>query len=255
MNYEYENANHFFFVCRKFLFKNGLKLDYDEQQSLKRLTDKVFLFQQKYEDLLYRLELREITRILTYFLHSSYDFDSLFDNLEKFMYIFKRYKEIVKDENVDRSNYKDLYDEYYKPIIIREKHWNSKEKRYKCLSRHILSKQEELIQQHGIYFLYNKEKELIYIGKSVYNLWSRIISSAKEREATYFAYALTKTKSDTSIYEMYYIAKLKPPLNNDGKYNDPVTITLPELEITEPQAIYEEDEEVLLDGKVQTGAC
>lgn len=250
--FKYENPNHLFFVCRKILFKNGIKLDYEDQVGLKGICEKVFFFQEKYEDLIRQLELRELTRIFTYKLFQSYDADSLRDNLESFVEVFRRYQQIVKEETPDRNEYRDLYDEYYKPIIIKEKLWSSADKRYKHLAKKFLEKQKEIEKKHGVYFLYDHDKQLIYIGKSVHDLWGRIISSAKERNAVYYSYALTKTKSDTSVYEMYYISKYKPKLNNDGKYNDEVTISLPDLEFTELQFVYQEDEEEFENGQVQT---
>ncbi|MEJ6467302.1 hypothetical protein [Fusobacterium ulcerans] len=85
-----------------------------------------------------------------------------------------------------------------------------------------LEKLEYLI---GLYFLYNENKELIYIGKSK-NLGSRILTSTKERKAFYLKYKETYTKSDTNILELYYIAKYKPSLNSDSKENDDTTLNL-----------------------------
>ncbi len=85
-----------------------------------------------------------------------------------------------------------------------------------------LEKLEYLI---GLYFLYNENKELIYIGKSK-NLGSRILTSTKERKAFYLKYKETHTKSDANILELYYIAKYKPSLNSDSKENDDTTLNL-----------------------------
>jgi len=254
--YEYKNETHFFYVCRKILFNNGLKLSYDDQQRLQEITDSIYKFQKTYDDLLYKLELREVTKIFSYMLRSVYDFDELAETLEDFAFIFKRFSEIVKDENVNRENYRDLYDEYYRPIIVREQVWFKKEKKYKQFTDEFIELQKELARDHGVYFLYDENQALIYIGKSVMDLGSRIASSAAERQATFVRYALTKTKSDTAIYEMYYISKFKPPLNNDGKCDDETTIVLPELTFSKIYRIYEDvKDEVKQDGQIQTCAC
>lgn len=92
---------------------------------------------------------------------------------------------------------------------------------------------QSLRGKHGIYVFFDKEKNPLYIGKSSRDLGQRILSSLKERKnASYVSYALTRTKSDTHIYEMYYIAKIKPPLNSQGKDSDDVNIQLEELDFS-----------------------
>lgn len=84
---------------------------------------------------------------------------------------------------------------------------------------------EYLTYVHGLYFLYDENKKLIYIGKSK-NLGSRILDSAKERQGFYLKYKLPLTKSDTNILELYYISKLKPVLNSESKEVDDTTFEI-----------------------------
>lgn len=84
----------------------------------------------------------------------------------------------------------------------------------------------------GVYKIYDKNKALVYIGKS-YSLGKRLISSLQERKGYYFNYAITENKADADIYEMYYIAKLQPALNGTGKTGDVPTIKLEDLKFTE----------------------
>lgn len=84
---------------------------------------------------------------------------------------------------------------------------------------------EDLTYMFGLYFLFDENKELIYIGKSR-NLSSRVPVSVKERKAFYFKYKLTWTMSDANILELYYISKLKPKLNKDSKEMDPTLIEI-----------------------------
>ena len=93
------------------------------------------------------------------------------------------------------------------------------------VSEEFIKEMEDLVQVYGLYFLYDQDKNLIYIGKSR-NLNERIPSSVKERKAYYLKYKLTKTLTDTHILELYYIAKLKPILNKDSKENDDTTLTI-----------------------------
>lgn len=84
---------------------------------------------------------------------------------------------------------------------------------------------ESLTNVHGLYFLYDENRNLIYIGKSK-NLGSRILNSVKERQGFYLKYKLPLTKSDTNILELYYISKLKPVLNSESKEVDDTTFEI-----------------------------
>lgn len=84
---------------------------------------------------------------------------------------------------------------------------------------------EDLDYVHGLYFLFNENKKLTYIGKSK-NLRDRVIQSVKERKAHYLKYKETFTMSDANILELYFISKFKPDLNKDSKENDDTTIEL-----------------------------
>lgn len=77
----------------------------------------------------------------------------------------------------------------------------------------------------GLYFLYNENKELIYIGKSK-NLASRIPTSIRDRKAFYMKFKLCFNLSDMHILELYYISKLKPVLNSDCLESDVCTFEI-----------------------------
>jgi len=88
----------------------------------------------------------------------------------------------------------------------------------------------KLITQHqnscGVYKLYDKEKNLIYIGKS-YVLGNRVVTSAKAHRARYCKIMLTKTKSDANILEVYFISTERPSQNAEG-----MTLDMPTVELT-----------------------
>ena len=67
--------------------------------------------------------------------------------------------------------------------------------------------------------MYDKNKRLIYIGRSI-NLIDRVVSSAKERKAYYFSIIVCKSEADMFILEPYLISKLNPPLNCEFKTKD-----------------------------------
>ena len=77
----------------------------------------------------------------------------------------------------------------------------------------------KLAGKSGLYFLYDSDKALIYVGKSR-NLGQRIRSSASERQAVFFRYLLTNTLADMHFLEIYYINRYKPALNKDALSND-----------------------------------
>lgn len=87
----------------------------------------------------------------------------------------------------------------------------------------------KFITQHlsscGVYKLYDREKNLIYIGKS-YVLGNRVVTSAKDHRARYCRIMLTGTKSDANILEVYFISIEQPSQNAEGMTLDMPTIEL-----------------------------
>jgi len=96
-------------------------------------------------------------------------------------------------------------------------------------------------QSHGVY-IFSIKGEYKYIGKSV-NLGARIVQSYQERFCmkrniffdgkykpmtadVFVQYLETETKSDLLVLESYLIAKYKPILNRDGKFDDATTIKI-----------------------------
>lgn len=99
-----------------------------------------------------------------------------------------------------------------------------------------LYKMEKSSNKFGCYFLYNENKEVVYVGLSV-NLPRRSLESLSDRKnyIHYIAYLKTKTKSDMPIIESYFISKLKPTYNTTGKHEDKLTIN---LGINTPEKIF-----------------
>jgi len=89
-----------------------------------------------------------------------------------------------------------------------------------------LKETEKRFGNPGVYFIYNKSKQLIYVGKSK-NLATRIFQSIKERSSGkpyYVRFIDCKTYPDASILEMYFIGKLKPSFNKDGATIEEITL-------------------------------
>lgn len=90
------------------------------------------------------------------------------------------------------------------------------------------------LNKYGIYFIYDENGILKYIGKSTTCVITRSFKSAKERSLINFSkieYRYPKTKSDVALYESYYISKYKPEKNNDMIFDDNLSIDLPELDV------------------------
>jgi hypothetical protein len=93
--------------------------------------------------------------------------------------------------------------------------------------------------KHGLYFLYNLRKELLFVGKSS-NLGQNIINAVWEMNVDgYISVAYTKTKSDIHLYEPFYIIKEKPLLNTGIMESDELSIGLKPLKKSALIKIYE----------------
>jgi hypothetical protein len=84
---------------------------------------------------------------------------------------------------------------------------------------------ESLTNIPGVYKLYNKNKKLIYVGRS-FSLSDRLPTSIKERSAYYFSYITTKTNADATILEPYLITKYRPVNNVDCVTTDKPSFTI-----------------------------
>jgi hypothetical protein len=97
---------------------------------------------------------------------------------------------------------------------------------------------EENIEKAGLFFLYNIEGDLMYIGKSS-QLGGKIIDSIWELNIDgYVAVAHTKTKADIHIYAPYYIFRERPLLNEPIKEEDGFSVDLDLLVKSELIKIY-----------------
>jgi len=83
---------------------------------------------------------------------------------------------------------------------------------------------------------------IAYLGRTKQNLQDRLRGHffAKPMHMKINIEAVTKieyvelsTEADMFLYEIYYINKIKPPLNRDDKAQDSLTLDLPELEFKE----------------------
>ena len=97
------------------------------------------------------------------------------------------------------------------------------------------------VQEYILYKIYYAQG-LMYLGRTRQPLQNRIRGHLFQKPmhrsidinlVTKIEYAEFLTESDMFIYEIYYINKLKPPLNVDDRAEDDVTVILPEVEFKE----------------------
>jgi len=82
----------------------------------------------------------------------------------------------------------------------------------------------------GVYFIYDDNDEVIYIGKSS-NLDKRIKTSCDAKKGKYVRVAEMENKIDATIYESYYISKLSPKFNKYYSDYNQSSLYLPPIEL------------------------
>ena len=234
-SFRYESSLHLFNSIKKMLRNRGFYIENkDDELELLSLCEEIYNFLEDEENAITSLNLgmREPIKVLTWITNQE-DFSTInqyigrvSDVVSKFTMIYEKEKFIP--EYKEYFVQKQSFDYRYRDDEI----INGKK-----VKKEFISEMNKINNLAGVYFLYNSSKRLIYIGKSK-GLGGRIPASVKERKATYFNYALTKTYSDAGIYEMYYIGLLKPKLNVDGNFPDEPTVKLPELKKTKITSIF-----------------
>jgi integrase len=93
-----------------------------------------------------------------------------------------------------------------------------------------------------IYRLYDKNKKILYVGKTINNINSRIrshftnhkgykrLNQLWRRKIKYFDYTIVENEAELGIYEIYLINKLKPEYNLKDKWKGSINFRLPKLQ-------------------------
>lgn len=98
----------------------------------------------------------------------------------------------------------------------------------------ISSISEALLGRSGLYFIFNNDAKLMYIGKSTSCVIKRSFDSMNERNLYDFSkieYRFIDKKSDVGTYEAFYISRLKPDLNKEFVFQDTGDVSLPEIQV------------------------
>lgn len=136
----------------------------------------------------------------------------------------------IEEYNIDFLNNKNNITNIYYPKLLEVITINT------ATDKAYLIKENTFIDniKYGIYFIYDENNELIYIGKSISDVSNRCFASIKERRIYKFSkieIRIPNSISDVGIYEAYYISKHKPKLNKDLKLKDIISIKLQDIPI------------------------
>lgn len=233
----FESGSHMFNYARRMFWNSGRELPLGEEK-FERLclavyesadefygetdNDKNFIIVRFDQSLTYKcsLMLREEADLI-----SIEEFIKTYINqlikLEKYI------KGEEKPEGIDFDFIANYFAKELKPIET----WG------KEYSENFLADFKKYARVYGVYFIYGEQKELLYVGKSK-NLFERLSNSLREKKGAYYSFAVTDTNADSHLYEIYYISKLKPSMNKDSVEEDGLTVTLPDLNISELKPAY-----------------
>jgi hypothetical protein len=247
--FDFTDKYHFKNYIRKVCFGIGLPID-DFEEYYAEIFYSIYDFENEFSGFLYfhrfelckqvRFEIRKLNKGDLYYLaHILKDYEQLKKELAEVSSIIRSHPNYEKHK---RNSY-GINIKKYRILCRSASEQNKFITLYKGrseLSEIFIKFIEDNEMKTGLYFLYDTEKKLNYIGKSI-NLGSRILSSVKERGAFYISVAYTESKSDMHIYEPYYILKENPILNAEFQETDSLNIKLKELKISKMLRIYKEE--------------
>ena len=208
-----ENSRHYYNLINKILANKKFKID-----GLEIATERIFSYYQ-YENLLKKLGFKSPTCTMYILIRDCDDINKIVNIISDFIKMGPEISMIVKDYENATLNYslelvyKYLSDEYFEKRKIK---WSEIYNYDKKFVQYVNS----LYMQSGVYFIFNYQKELIYIGKSK-NLSDRIFTSVSERikyDPGYISVLKTDSICDANILEPFFISKLKPIANTE--FND-----------------------------------
>ena len=134
------------------------------------------------------------------------------DSIKEYKYIVRKYKAISENKDLDRIK---------KRIPLFKNKVKVKDE----------SGTESIIpDKPGVYFLFNRHKEIIYIGKSK-SLRNRALTSFNAQGAEFMKIIVTQSVADANFLEPYFISLYAPPKNKALKTEDKpsIVIQLPEM--------------------------
>lgn len=163
----------------------------------------------------------------------SYKYESVMNGELNIFYFIDAIKKHLKIEiafNKEFINEENINHEYFPSVLNVLEIKEGSKTFYPIKATTDLYERDDLM---GVYFIYDNQGELGYIGKSTSNLIQRSIRSTSEKnlgDFTKIEIILIENASDCAIYEVYYITKYKPYKNDFFIHEDCPTLKLPELE-------------------------
>lgn len=243
---EFNNYSHFVNYCLK-IAKNR---DYEVCEEQKNIIEKFEIVVKLLENLkninIIKLE-KDILNIICEFFKNE-NFETAFSHMKYFINKIVKFSRNEEDFYYITTSLNTMFGlgvEFEEEFILSDKTRSNRFYPSRVRGLELIEEEEKIYtinefdtnykNRYGVYFIYNHEGEIVYIGKSSTCLLTRAFQSAKERNSLNFSkieLRECKNKSDVAIYESYYIALHKPKYNNDLIFNDIPSIKLPELEVS-----------------------
>lgn len=259
MVYIYNNADHFYNVCKKLISKDVNfkfeKLTEGNINDIKVLTKRAYniSLQDINCTITNKYNLRRFLDVITYEFLKIKSRKGLFETIENLYHDLEIYEEIFnKKDDFNMINIQEYKTKFYctncsKDVthyeIMKDEDKRKIKEEYTSTDEYINITKDIKERVAGVYVFYDINKNPIYVGKSTSDLCARIDSSREDRRRQeyieYMSYSETKTRTDANIYEMYYIAKLKPFFNYDGHNSDETTLILPGLQFSSLVRVYQ----------------
>ena len=236
--YKFESSKHLFYWTRKMLDKRNWLEDINTDK-LFEASKSLYIFKQENKEIIKKSGLRCPLNQWTYKLYDS-EKEEIADTVLSYKTIINDYKKCFdKTTKEIRESKYSKYMAWDDDVFRKVGYYDRSKKEHKLFSEKMLEEMDEILGETGIYKLFNSDRKIIYIGKS-HNLGKRIVTSAKDKKAKYYSYAITGNKADTNIYEMYYISKLNPSQNGADNVDDSPSINLPGLNFTNKKKVFQE---------------
>lgn len=212
--------------CNKKVIKNSIKLEFLDNEVLDLAFESIWNLEIDNESEIIKKRLTKPTKLVNSMLYEINKEATIDDIIDSIQEVSNNYTSVLKCEASFKLKDKQKNSKYFLDRIFVSD----------LESSNILKDAAETLYSisdiSGIYKIYDKSKNLIYIGKS-YTLGKRIVQSIGERKGYYFSYAIVNNKADTDLYEIYYISLIQPALNAANKTGDKPTIQLKDIEFSE----------------------
>ena len=206
-----ESAKHYYNLVKKTLNQKGFRIE-----DLEIATDRVFSYYE-HEKYLCSLGYKSPTLTMYLLIKECDDINDIVKIIIDFIKMAPEIALIIKDYESAISNHdlelvsKYLSDEYFETRRIKWREIYNYDNKF---VRYV----DSLCGISGVYFVFNKKEELIFIGKSK-DLSSNIftcISDKLKYEPYYLSVFKTNTTSDANILKPFFVSKFNPIANTDS---------------------------------------